>query len=217
MRPKTAFLLTSFAAALGCATPRATIERATPAVTPDPSGATARNPLHGAPRPFRRVVTGMDAVGRSTIVSDGPVPVAARASYPPELVAQAPFLRFVSVANVLWIADGVPVDLADPRDPVERGVPAEDGAPENGVIAGIMRYEPGLEFPMHATRSLDVVIVVSGALELKLDAGSTVVRAGDVVVQRGTRHSWKVVGAEPAVIASVLLDARALPAASPAR
>jgi quercetin dioxygenase-like cupin family protein len=44
-------------------------------------------------------------------------------------------------------------------------------------------------------------------MELLLDTGSTVVRAGDVVIQRGTPHAWKTVGDEPCVFVSVLADA----------
>jgi quercetin dioxygenase-like cupin family protein len=126
-----------------------------------------------------------------------------------------PFLAHVSVVNGLWAGHRVPVDLLSVAAPMEAGLGAdEDGAPKNGYAAAIMRYEPGLEFPMHATRSLDVVFVLAGALELRVEAGATIVRAGDVVIQRGTMHSWKVVGDEPAVIAGVLIDATSLPSAS---
>ncbi len=169
-------------------------------------------PLHGPARAFRRVVTGLDASGKSTITSDGPVPKAGQVTFPPEAIAKAPFLQHVSVVNGLWGGTRVPVDLFDVTDPVEAGLGDEDGAPKNGFVGAIMRYEPGLEFPMHATRSLDLVFVLAGRLELRVETGTTVVEAGDVVIQRGTMHSWKVIGDEPAVIAGVLLDASALPA-----
>ena len=44
-------------------------------------------------------------------------------------------------------------------------------------------------------------------MELVLETGSTVVRAGDAVIQRGTPHAWKVVGDEPCVFVSILADA----------
>jgi len=135
-------------------------------------------------------------------------------TFPPEAVAKMPFLAHVSVVNGLWAGGRVPVDLLNVTDPVEVGLGDEDGAPKDGFVAAIMRYEPGLEFPLHATRSLDVVFVLAGALELRVEAGATIVRAGDVVIQRGTMHSWKVVGDEPAVIAGVLIDATALPSAA---
>jgi quercetin dioxygenase-like cupin family protein len=158
------------------------------------------------------VVTGLDAAGKSTITADGPVPKAGQVTFPPEAIEKMPYLRHVSVVNGLWGGDRVPVDLSNVGDPVEAGLGDEDGAPRNGFVAAVMRYEPGLEFPMHATRSLDVVFVLAGSLELRVETGATVVTAGDVIIQRGTMHSWKVIGDEPAVIAGVLLDATAMPA-----
>lgn len=172
-----------------------------------------KGPLDGPPQPFRRVVTGLDAAGRSTITSDGPVPKAAQASFSPEEISRMPALARVSVANALWTGGRVPVDLQATADPVEAG-PGKDWPPASGFAAGIVRYEPGLEYPMHATRTLDLVVMLAGALELRVETGTTIVRAGDVVVQRGTVHGWKVVGDEPAIFFGILLDAKALPAAA---
>jgi quercetin dioxygenase-like cupin family protein len=44
-------------------------------------------------------------------------------------------------------------------------------------------------------------------MELILETGSTVVRAGDVVVQRGTPHAWRVVGDQPCTFVSILSGA----------
>ncbi|MGI5126802.1 cupin domain-containing protein [Pseudonocardia sp. CA-107938] len=64
--------------------------------------------------------------------------------------------------------------------------------------------EPG----MHTTDSLDYVLVVSGEITLELDDGeSTVLRAGDVVVQNGTRHGWRNHGTEPCTIVGVAIGA----------
>jgi quercetin dioxygenase-like cupin family protein len=45
---------------------------------------------------------------------------------------------------------------------------------------------------MHRTHSLDFGIVMSGELELELDGGAVQhLKAGDIVVQRGTNHLWR--------------------------
>jgi hypothetical protein len=41
-----------------------------------------------------------------------------------------------------------------------------------------------------------------------LDTDSRILGPGDVVVQRGTRHGWRVAGAEPCTFAAVFIDAK---------
>ena len=52
--------------------------------------------------------------------------------------------------------------------------------------------------------------MISGEIELWLDDEKDDVRlkAGDVVIQRGTNHAWVNSGAEPCRIAFVLIDAK---------
>ena len=160
--------------------------------------------------PFRRVVTGFDATGKSVIASDGPVPERARYVWSEDVLARNPVLRFIS-GNGVWVFPSIPVDLAETRDPLgeelasygRKGIQPPRGA----VIADIFRFEPGGGYPIHTTATVDAIIVISGAMELVLETGSTVVRAGDVVIQRGTPHAWKVVGDEPCVFVSILADA----------
>lgn len=67
---------------------------------------------------------------------------------------------------------------------------------------------PGAVSGMHRTVTVDYIIIISGELELELDSGEKeVVRQGDVVVQRGTMHKWRVVGEEWVRMAAVLCDA----------
>jgi quercetin dioxygenase-like cupin family protein len=165
--------------------------------------------------PFRRVVTGLDASGRSAVVEDGPVPEAVRmsaATLPPDVLAAAPHLRHVLESDPIWFG-ALPVDAGAYADPLRGPLPGSDDGmtpklPHAGFAAAIFRWAPGgPSFPMHASPTLDFGVIVSGAVELQLESGSTVLRAGDVVVQRGTRHTWKVVGDEPCVMFGILLDA----------
>jgi len=56
---------------------------------------------------------------------------------------------------------------------------------------------PGIVSPMHRTKSVDYMIVLCGEVELALDSGEKqIIRPGEVVIQRGTMHSWKNVGTE---------------------
>ncbi|WP_021592760.1 cupin domain-containing protein [Actinomadura welshii] len=66
-----------------------------------------------------------------------------------------------------------------------------------GAMAVMEPDAPG----MHTTDSIDYVLVVAGEVTLELDDGEgTVLRAGDAVVQNGTRHAWRNHGTEPCTI-----------------
>ena len=43
---------------------------------------------------------------------------------------------------------------------------------------------------MQKTRTLDFCIVLEGEIVLVLDAQEVALKAGDMVVQRGTHHAW---------------------------
>ncbi|MGE4606687.1 MAG: cupin domain-containing protein [Myxococcota bacterium] len=53
---------------------------------------------------------------------------------------------------------------------------------------------------------MDYAVILSGEITLLLDAEDIIVRAGDVVVQRGTNHSWSNRGGEPCRVGFILLD-----------
>ncbi|MBK7949226.1 MAG: cupin domain-containing protein [Deltaproteobacteria bacterium] len=62
---------------------------------------------------------------------------------------------------------------------------------------------------MHTTDTIDYVLILAGTAELELDLGKKEsVAAGDCVVQRGTRHAWRVTSQEPLVMAAVLFGAK---------
>ncbi|MGB6506457.1 MAG: hypothetical protein WBE99_23795 [Xanthobacteraceae bacterium] len=48
---------------------------------------------------------------------------------------------------------------------------------------------------------------MSGEIYAMMDEGEVLLKAGDVLVQRGTNHAWSNRTAAPAVIAFVLIDA----------
>ncbi len=63
---------------------------------------------------------------------------------------------------------------------------------------------------MHRTATVDYAVVVKGEICAVMEKGETLLRAGDVLVQRGTNHSWSVRGREPCLVAFVLVDAEPL-------
>lgn len=142
----------------------------------------------------RRVVTGHDSAGRSVFVQDGPPPV----------VRTAPDGAYFFE---LWNTAAMPAPLAPSEpEPTERDltVPPSPG----GTKIRINEFPPGVVSPTHRTQTVDYGIVLEGEVVLVLDDGAqTVLRSGDVVVQRGTDHRWENRTAEVARMAFVLIDA----------
>jgi mannose-6-phosphate isomerase-like protein (cupin superfamily) len=59
---------------------------------------------------------------------------------------------------------------------------------------------------MHRTQTIDYAIVLDGEITLILDEGETTVRAGDLVIQRGTNHGWANRSGRNCRIAFILID-----------
>ena len=176
--------------------------------------------------PVRRVVTGHDKDGRAIIQDDGPVPRVQR-------VGGAIGPMFHEVWNTS--ATPAPIDAAS-GEPAEAGIvlaPPKNGTririldipPEGDAIREMTPEEAQAHFAeigaghasnaaqagakhalMHRTETIDYGIMLSGELVLIMDEGETVVRAGDVIVQRGTNHGWANRSDANARIAFVLID-----------
>ena len=126
--------------------------------------------------PVRRVVTGHDAQGRAVIRSDQ--------RFRTEIIASGD-----AAFALMWTTATVPADNNDEVDGRER----EAGLTiHQGSVIRIVDMLPGGASPMHRTNSIDYGIVLAGEVELELDDGvKTLLRQGDVVVQRGTMHLWR--------------------------
>ena len=61
---------------------------------------------------------------------------------------------------------------------------------------------------MHRTKSIDYAVVISGEIDMLLDDSEVHLKAGDVLVQRGTIHNWTNPGTEPCIVAFVLVAAK---------
>lgn len=140
----------------------------------------------------RRVVTGHTEDGVSVFLSDGPPPV----------VRTAPD---GALFYEMWSTAAMPAPVAaDEPDPtqVSLSVPPEP----NGTKIRINEFPPGVVSPTHRTQSVDYGIVLEGEVVLVLDDSETVLRAGDVVVQRGTDHRWENRSGALARMVFVLVD-----------
>ena len=65
---------------------------------------------------------------------------------------------------------------------------------------------------MHRTESVDYGIVLEGEITFVLDDAEVTVRAGDVIVQRGTNHAWSNPSGKPCRVAFIPIDGRFDPA-----
>jgi mannose-6-phosphate isomerase-like protein (cupin superfamily) len=149
----------------------------------------------------RRVVTGHDSSGKSVVLTDGPPPQ----HHPmqgPEVGAD-----FFEIWNSTR-----PVPLLTPAEATEPNGRAFTIMPVSGHLLRIIEIYPpsqgGKRTVMHRTRTLDYVVVISGEIVLVLDDSEVTLRAGDVVVQRGTDHAWENRAAQPARMAFFHIDAQ---------
>ena len=144
---------------------------------------------------YRRVVTGTDSAGKSLVMSDGPVP------------PEGSWAQVDQCGADLWFTPSLPVDLSDDHDPIAAGYKG-GWPPAHGVTFRMVTWQPGFSVPMHQSDTVDLCIVLSGRLELILETGSTTLESGDSVIQRGTRHGWRVIGDQPMTSVAILLGAK---------
>jgi hypothetical protein len=176
---------------------------------------------------FRRVVTGHDEHGRSCFITDGPSP---------HIRCRSPGSTIV---HEMWRTSGSPADNSGSAETALGPyslTPAEGGSafrvivypPDTQRLAALARERseahddgsgrakaldkgsprhPGF----HKTDTIDYAIVLKGEIWALMEEGETLLKAGDVLVQRGTNHAWSNRTEEPAVLAFVLIDAKAAP------
>lgn len=140
----------------------------------------------------RRVVTGHDARGRSVFASDGPVP-------------GTPVVPGGTLFYQLWDTDATPAPIGATA-PERVAGPLSVAPPRHGTRLLVNELPPGAASPVHRTQTVDYGIVLDGEVVLVLDDSETVLRAGDIVVQRGTDHRWENRSAAPARVAFILID-----------
>lgn len=151
---------------------------------------------------IRRVVTGVDADGRSCVVTDGPVesryelkargglglaslfelPIPPRTEHDGSTTADRP---------TLVPGPGYARVIRTFHPPEETGEARAVEVADSGDDADRQRhFDASRGANMHATATIDVIVVMNGRIDLILETGPVPLGEGDVVVQRGTWHSW---------------------------
>src|SRR5437870_126769 len=173
------------------------------------------------PGKVRRIVTAVNDAGRSYILSDTRLPTAEVAPGEP-------------VRAGLWITDSAPASNKGARDPVPDGVITRIAPPDRGgtlirivdiVPETVQRNDPAelarrgakttpdrsAKHPgFHMTDTVDYAVCLEGEVWAVLDEDETLMRPGDVLIQRGTYHAWSNRSDRVCRMLFVLIDAEPL-------
>ncbi len=178
---------------------------------------------------IRRVVTGHDVNGKAIVISDGPAPS----------VRTNP-LRPGHRSTDIWKTTAMPAPItceeADPtlgpRDftpPMGTKIRISEIAPEPEAFRHLTpeqarevfkasgnpsasTFEKGGRHPfMHRTESIDYAVILEGEITMLLDDQDVVLKAGDVVIQRGTNHAWSNRSDKPVKMLYILIDGEFAP------
>ena len=148
----------------------------------------------------RRIVTGHDTNGKAVVASDE------------RLTAVSRRIGANITGCEIWSTDRMPVDNSAAADAAQRAGFVKRYnyvGTGQGTTIRITEWAPGHARFTHRTETIDYAILLSGEIDLELDNVETVhLKPGDVVVQRGTIHTWVNRGSVPAVTAFILIDAR---------
>jgi mannose-6-phosphate isomerase-like protein (cupin superfamily) len=144
----------------------------------------------------RRVVTGHDDQGRARVLID-------------ETVKNVASQRPGALYSVIWSSEGFPVNNDGDADPSGKKIGTTIS---DGTVFRIVSFGPGVAPRNHRTDSIDYAVIMSGEIDMELDVGKVHLKAGDVLVQRGTIHNWVNTGSEPCVIAFTLVAAKSVTA-----
>lgn len=163
---------------------------------------------------IRRVVTGHSESGKAIVISDLKVD--------PLKLDMLPGREFTT----LWAADKAAqhpdngtmqnglewfpppsgyrffhwVVPAKGTEPPKQKTPEEGLKEVNENLPGFMQYFEPDNPGMHTSHTVDFLYLISGEITLELDDGIEIdFKAGDTIVQNGTRHRWHNKGDIPAV------------------
>lgn len=168
----------------------------------------------------RVVVTGVGPDGRSRIASDGP-------AYP---WVQRPTGTLVMD---LWRADSMPIPVDSSSTagddvvlqpplhgaavrttifPPDSSISPEAAAEYAARMKDIYGAQGGEgdapDIPgMHVTETIDVMTVIDGEIWALMEDGETLLRQGDTMVQRGTRHAWRNRSDRPTTVVTTMFPA----------
>ena len=176
------------------------------------------------PKPVRRIVTGHDASGRSVILADGPAPDVLQSMFSPQYWSTLLWLTDRAPASNKGSDDAAPAGLRVPTPPQHRGgtvfriseIPPDTVHDDTAAIdlasQGAHTHAAGRarHFLFHRTDTVDYAIVLEGEIWAMMDEGETLMKPGDVLIQRGTHHSWSNRSDKICRMAFILIDATPL-------
>ncbi|WP_306349737.1 cupin domain-containing protein [Flavobacterium sp. '19STA2R22 D10 B1'] len=150
----------------------------------------------------RRVVTGIKD-GKSIIEKD-------------EIVSNVSEDFPGLIISDIWSTDTMPANLKEEKIISNTPFP---NTPKNGTYFRYVQIPPDKELGiealvgqphplMHQTETLDYIIILSGEIYLIVEEGETLLKAGDIVIQRGTNHAWSNRSKVPCIQLAVLIDAK---------
>lgn len=171
--------------------------------------------------PTRRIVTAIDADGRSFLAEDGVSP--AEFTFPGTPFRSHNIWRTAAAPSPIEAAD----DIAQHRGvlpppggsvirvidiPPARGTAEEQAEGTRAIFAALYPdadHHAGSDRSagMHTTDTVDYAILLQGELWAVMDRDETLMKPGDILIQRGTAHSWENRSDAMARIAFVLIDA----------
>lgn len=171
------------------------------------------------------VVTGHNATGQSRVISSGPLP------------NNDPFIHSPGFGAALFWKTPANVQVGpvehNPLADISRALPDNGGTcamlvtfpPEVDIqptteqmqaaaeemeqrLPGFLQHFEPDNPGFHTTDTVDYGILLEGNLELRLDNDTVQFKAGDIVIQNGTRHAWRNTGNTPARMLFVMVDAQ---------
>lgn len=122
------------------------------------------------------------------------------------------------IISDIWATNTMPVDLNQDFHVENSLIP---DPPKNGTYFRYVSIPPDKEMGipeitkengphpfMHQTESLDYIIILSGEVYLILEGEETLLKTGDIVIQKATNHAWSNRSEQPCIQLAILIDAR---------
>ncbi|OUU79143.1 MAG: hypothetical protein CBC38_05205 [Gammaproteobacteria bacterium TMED78] len=172
---------------------------------------------------IRRIITGHDKNGKAVVISDESVKNIVKPENRPG----------VAIHNI-WKNDSSPAKVFGPEETTNETIGLLP--PKNGSVFRIIHFPPEKDWIdnidhkkaqdawksigaegvgvsdkplhplMHKTETIDYALCIEGEMHMVMDDSETLIKKGDVVVQRGTNHAWSNRSSDYCIMMFVLID-----------
>ncbi len=128
--------------------------------------------------PIRRVITGHDKNNVAKVLIDSAA-TNSKSGQPGQ------------VSTMMWCTDSAPCKIPIGEQVEDMGARIIGTAPPpKGTRFAVIDFPPNSTPTMHRTETIDYVIVIEGEIEQDMDDSTVKLKAGDIMIQRGTNHAW---------------------------